>query len=1172
MCKSVKGTMFYSLRKLFVFGIGMTFPLLGKAQSTPEFNQGEYKYVPPSPTQAELGKYGLVPVNMSTGAMNTSIPLYSLKTTNLEIPVSLSYLSTGVKVDQIASNVGMNWSLNAGGVITRIIRGKADEMDNSETPYPANVSSINHDLVKYLDAAASNPDFDTERDLYTFNFMGNTGSFVFSRENEPVFSTQRNLQVFRSVESGHSVFVIGDEKGVLYYFELAETSRMISLGSNCSRNYDGYQETSWFLTKIVHPLGDVINLDYDSYSITYSVGVSQSFTERTSGVSSCPSLPNSLCQSQITSSTQQLKRIRTNGFGDLEFYFANNRTDIPGDYKLDSITYLPTPTQVLNRWKFTYIFSNNTSFGNSAIIAGDIDHRMFLQSVSFEGNNSAAAQKYSFEYDDINGLPKRLSFAQDHWGYFNGQSNQDFVPKMTDIVLGLYNQPLFENKGGNREPNFSFAKKGTLKKIIYPTKGFSEIEYAGNTYYGQKKVYPNKQPYSVGVTSNGTGTTSNNVVVPSAEGQMVAVLFNVTSALGDQADLIHSKGSLSIIEVESGVVIESGISLKAGESQNKYYYLQAGKSYRFTVSASWDQVTSTATFSLYNQAAQLVNDNILTGGLRVAKVSSYSSATALPEITNYLYAAYQTPAQSSGVLAAHVPVYLQSSVIHNPIPTTEEPTYNCVFDECYYYTLQSNSLVNLNGFSGNAIAYKYVVLSKGSQYENGYEEHEFMIDQDGAGRIVYGENIMQAPFTNFSWSNGLEVKTSTYKKSGTLYVLKHQVENNYVKDERINNAVPSMIVRKKWDRLCSNSTIEYCNETTINQKTMIYTCITDHTHIWGGYNSFYRYIFGKAGITAQGFRTGGTMCWAPGNNNVLLLVLYHPCFGKAVGDTVIVRSQLDNIDAIEYNNLSHWFYLKSSTEKNVMDNGDVLTITKNYEYLKPAHLQLTSLKTARGDGKIITSKYWYPEDFNSVDTIYNLKDLFSSLPIKTETYNNEKLISGTVNTYYQDGFPSQVWKWERETPIDSSSYSAPVLIGTDYKLDNWLVKDGTNKRPREIRRKGGEIVTLIWGYGRKYLIGQITNKSLAEVQTALGGAGALSNLENSSDETFINTSMTTLRNNLSTSLVESFTYYPGIGLKSQTDAKGKTTSYEYDDLKRLKVINQDGNIVKTFDYNFSNNQ
>src|SRR5690349_3337829 len=81
-----------------------------------------YDYLPPSPTVAELGKYGLIPINMSSGAMSTSIDLYTVHTANLSVPISLSYSSSGVRVDQIASNVGMNWSLNAGGVISRIIR------------------------------------------------------------------------------------------------------------------------------------------------------------------------------------------------------------------------------------------------------------------------------------------------------------------------------------------------------------------------------------------------------------------------------------------------------------------------------------------------------------------------------------------------------------------------------------------------------------------------------------------------------------------------------------------------------------------------------------------------------------------------------------------------------------------------------------------------------------------------------------------------------------------------------------------------------------------------------------------------------------------------------------------------------------------------------------------
>ncbi len=83
---------------------------------------------PPSPTAASLGTYGQVPVGMFTGTAQFSIPLYQLKSRNLILPISLDYSSNGVKVNKVASWVGMDWSLNAGGVITRIIRDNADEI------------------------------------------------------------------------------------------------------------------------------------------------------------------------------------------------------------------------------------------------------------------------------------------------------------------------------------------------------------------------------------------------------------------------------------------------------------------------------------------------------------------------------------------------------------------------------------------------------------------------------------------------------------------------------------------------------------------------------------------------------------------------------------------------------------------------------------------------------------------------------------------------------------------------------------------------------------------------------------------------------------------------------------------------------------------------------------
>ncbi|MEM1322248.1 MAG: RHS repeat-associated core domain-containing protein [Bacteroidota bacterium] len=83
--------------------------------------------IPAAPTAQELGKYGEVPVNLYNGLTQVSIPLMELDALHLSMPVSLSYHASGLKVDQLASWVGMGWSLNAGGVITREIRDQPDD-------------------------------------------------------------------------------------------------------------------------------------------------------------------------------------------------------------------------------------------------------------------------------------------------------------------------------------------------------------------------------------------------------------------------------------------------------------------------------------------------------------------------------------------------------------------------------------------------------------------------------------------------------------------------------------------------------------------------------------------------------------------------------------------------------------------------------------------------------------------------------------------------------------------------------------------------------------------------------------------------------------------------------------------------------------------------------------
>ena len=79
--------------------------------------------VPASPNAASIQQYGDVPVTLFNGLPNISVPLMTVKDRELSLPVSLSYHASGINPDRHPGWVGLGWSLQAGGVITREIVG-----------------------------------------------------------------------------------------------------------------------------------------------------------------------------------------------------------------------------------------------------------------------------------------------------------------------------------------------------------------------------------------------------------------------------------------------------------------------------------------------------------------------------------------------------------------------------------------------------------------------------------------------------------------------------------------------------------------------------------------------------------------------------------------------------------------------------------------------------------------------------------------------------------------------------------------------------------------------------------------------------------------------------------------------------------------------------------------
>lgn len=85
-------------------------------------------YFLPSPEASTLCKYTEFPVSYFYGLPQINIPLYELTYNDLTVPISISYHGGGIKATELSGRVGLGWTLNAGGCISRSVCGYPDEV------------------------------------------------------------------------------------------------------------------------------------------------------------------------------------------------------------------------------------------------------------------------------------------------------------------------------------------------------------------------------------------------------------------------------------------------------------------------------------------------------------------------------------------------------------------------------------------------------------------------------------------------------------------------------------------------------------------------------------------------------------------------------------------------------------------------------------------------------------------------------------------------------------------------------------------------------------------------------------------------------------------------------------------------------------------------------------
>ena len=189
--------------KLCILFSGM---ILCQTNSNSYSNLPEIK--PPSIDSYNLGKYGNIPVGMFTGSPNVQIPLTSLTLDGYEVPISLSYTSNGIRVDEQNGNIGLGWVFNAGGIISKIVRDLDDEL--SERLNVPNIDVVGINNVKEFLYHSQNDGKDSESDLYLANINGKSFKYIFDVNGNALLYSKENYKIFPG-------YII-DKSGIKYFF------------------------------------------------------------------------------------------------------------------------------------------------------------------------------------------------------------------------------------------------------------------------------------------------------------------------------------------------------------------------------------------------------------------------------------------------------------------------------------------------------------------------------------------------------------------------------------------------------------------------------------------------------------------------------------------------------------------------------------------------------------------------------------------------------------------------------------------------------------------------------------------------------------------------------------------------------------------------------------------